>query len=416
MEARDDELIPWDAQFDDPNDPLCISALDVANAFNTLYRSAIHAGVLEYCPNIISLYRWSYGPTAILCLSDGLPICTSESGIRQGDPLGPLLYCVGVHSTLQDVKIKEPKATIVAFIDDDNIIGLRSKLLNALSIFQTKLAAIGQICNLPKCLLLDPSQHAKPVPALTCPIPVSLIGLKLLGGPLGQSISWPLGSDSFVSSFLTKHIGLKAKILPYLDKLPADIAFNLLRTCINNRPMYLTRILAPWLTESMAISFDSLVDKSLSVITGYQSDLPPLAQAVRSLPLHLGGASVRRLQDSRECAYSASFLAASPHIRSCHSWILAPEDGDQHRVQSSPTTAIQSNDPFLPRLLRRHGSYHFSPAEPYRRGNNSCPGSWYLRQRQREGQSRSKKAPTASLFRRQFQRLLRSHQFQSRIF
>ena len=153
MEARDDELIPWDAHFDDPNDPLCISALDVANAFNTLYRSAIHAGVLEYCPNIISLYRWSYGPTAILCLSDGLPICTSESGIRQGDPLGPLLYCVGVHSTLQDVKIKEPKATIVAFIDDDNIIGLRSKLLNTLSIFQTKLAAIGQICNLPKCIL-----------------------------------------------------------------------------------------------------------------------------------------------------------------------------------------------------------------------------------------------------------------------
>lgn len=48
---------------------------------------------------------------------------------------------------------------------------------------------------------------------------------------------------------------------------------------------------------------------------------------------------------------------------------MAPDDWDRHRVPSSPTTAIQSDDPFLPRLFRRHGSYHFSPAEPYRRGN-----------------------------------------------
>ena len=85
--------------------------------------------------------------------------------------------------------------------------------------------------------------------------------------------------------------------------------------------MYLTRILPPWLTADACELFDSLVDQSLSVITGFNAPLPPLSQAVRGLPLQLSGCSVRRLSDSRECAYSASFLTAAPHIRMCHSKI-----------------------------------------------------------------------------------------------
>ena len=179
--------------------------------------------------------------------------------------------------------------------------------------------------------------------------------MKLLGGPLGQSCSGPLGSESYVSNFLTKHIGAKAKVLPHLDKLPPDIAFCLLRTCVNTRPMYLTRILAPWLTESISKSFDILVDNSLSVIIGFKADLPPLSQAVRGLPLHLGGASVRRLLDSRECAYSASFLAACPHIRSCHNWIWHLMTGtgtDFHRLQQ---LLFKSTIPNYPDISKHTG-------------------------------------------------------------
>ena len=336
MEARDADTIPWDTDFDDKSDPISMAALDYSNAFNTMFRSTILEGVVEHCPSITQLYRWSYGSIAILCLSDGLPICTSETGVRQGDPLGPLLYCVGFHPVLVELKRKFPRVTVAAYIDDDTLIGPRGQIIKALAFLEAKLATIGQHCNLAKSVLLDPSHRDASDPAPFSPIPVTSVGMKLLGGPLGQSCSGPLGSESYVSNFLTKHIGAKAKVLPHLDKLPPDIAFCLLRTCVNTRPMYLTRILAPWLTESISKSFDILVDNSLSVITGFKADLPPLSQAVRGLPLHLGGASVRRLLDSRECAYSASFLAACPHIRSCHNWIWHLMTGtgtDFHRLQ-----------------------------------------------------------------------------------
>ena len=192
MEARDADTIPWDA-LDSPDDPISISALDFINAFNTMYRSTIYEGVEEHCPSIIPLFQWSYGSSAVLCLSDGLPICTSETGVRQGDPLGPLLYCVGFHPTLLNLKKNFPKVTAVAYIDDDTLIGPRSHIIAALAYLQPKLAAIGQHCNLAKSILLDSSHRDVPSSAPYCPIPVTSVGMKLLGGPLGQSCSAPLG-------------------------------------------------------------------------------------------------------------------------------------------------------------------------------------------------------------------------------
>ena len=187
---------------------------------------------------------------------------------------------------------------------------------------QKELALMGQVHNLKKTILLDPTNaDTTRGPRPPCPIPISSTGIKLLGGPMGSSTSTELGPPSYVANYLADHFELKAKIIPYLDQLPQDIAFTLLRVCINSRPMYLTRILPPWLTADACELFDSLVDRSLSVITGFNAPLPPLAQAVRGLPLQLSGCSVRRLTDSRECAYSASFLTAAPHIRMCHSKI-----------------------------------------------------------------------------------------------
>ncbi|CAI7750412.1 unnamed protein product [Closterium sp. NIES-53] len=73
---------------------------DLANAFNSISRAAISESLRgSTLAPLLPLVKLSYGQPSSLCLDAGFshPPLLSETGVRQGDPLGPLLFAAAIH-------------------------------------------------------------------------------------------------------------------------------------------------------------------------------------------------------------------------------------------------------------------------------------------------------------------------------
>ena len=96
--------------------------LDVENAFNSVDQAAVFAVVRDRILQLLTFVQWAYGVPTILHVA-GAPShdksIQSQTGVRQGDPLGMLLFAVAQHS----LERAADGATIVAIADDVAIAG-----------------------------------------------------------------------------------------------------------------------------------------------------------------------------------------------------------------------------------------------------------------------------------------------------
>ncbi|KAL0226827.1 hypothetical protein P9112_014151 [Eukaryota sp. TZLM1-RC] len=81
----------------------------------------------------------------------------SSSGVKQGDPLGPLLFCLAIHKTLNIIKQKYPSIKIVAYMDDISLIGSFDLLELVAQEIADSYENIGLHLNASKCLLIGSS-------------------------------------------------------------------------------------------------------------------------------------------------------------------------------------------------------------------------------------------------------------------
>jgi len=79
------------------HDNQAVVKIDFTNAFNSLRRDSMLEAVVTHLPELFLFVALAYGNPS--CLTFGPYSISSEEGIQQGDPLGPLLFCI----TLIDV-------------------------------------------------------------------------------------------------------------------------------------------------------------------------------------------------------------------------------------------------------------------------------------------------------------------------
>ena len=83
-----------------------VISVDMANAFNSIHRAAMLAVVQQSAPAVLPMVQWAYGdetPLHIVGAPEGTPPVMSQRGVRQGDPLGPLLFALTLQPVLERV-------------------------------------------------------------------------------------------------------------------------------------------------------------------------------------------------------------------------------------------------------------------------------------------------------------------------
>ena len=281
--------------------------VDARNAFNSIRRRPIYEGLVTYCPSLIPLFRWLYGSPSALIWWDGTHMCDSETGCRQGDPLGMLLFAIGTQSTylegqallrqreeqwLQEQRVNEqqgarpvadPKGFVVAIADDACFSSHPEVLF--------RFAA--DITDLYRRIGLEVVPHKSHIVGRTVEdfadrpdgFQLSTTGTVHLGVPIGTM--------AFRTETAARKIQQWMPPTAALQLLHPGTAFALLASCVQARPSYLAGACDPAPLDAALQHFDDNMDVALGKIGDFDPHNPDF-KVVRGLPAAMGGLGFHR--------------------------------------------------------------------------------------------------------------------------
>jgi hypothetical protein len=282
--------------------------MDFENAFNMMSRQEIIEVVVSRCPGLLPWTIFSLEPDSILYLDSAHQIL-SRRGVQQGDPLGPLLFSLALHSVPLAVHDKCPSVFQIWYLDDALLIGKESEIRIALDCVRSEAAAIGMRLNLDKCELWWPSSR----PWRSLPkeiIRVSDSGVEFLG--------CGVGAPEFSRGLLQKKVEavrtLQQRILLLED---SQMELCLLRSCASScKISNMLRCCDPRDFLNLLESFDQSLLTTLENILAYP--LSPSACKQVVLPVSLGGLGLT----SSSATCFAAFLGSINKTRDLISLLL----------------------------------------------------------------------------------------------
>src|SRR5256714_8370570 len=266
------------------------------------------------------------------CSSDE-PSMTSllESGVQQGDPLGPVYFCCGLQSLIDRIAALQPVYQ-KWYMDDGGIVGSPELLLKVWEILKNGGVPLGLELNSKKCewSWLNPDCN------LVCPID----GVPRTTKNEIQMLGVPLGSQEFTEKFVKRDLldvaeGVMSKLIDFEDTQAAmRLSFGIVRATHFMR----TTPLSLW--SKQAEEFDEKVSqKTVFQCLGVKPTDEAYAQA--SVSTTIGGLGVRRILDHANGAFTASWYEAQ--VITGEKWTKLP-DKDCSGVYNSQRTASKATD------------------------------------------------------------------------
>ena len=166
------------------NEDFAVLKIDFLNAFNLVSRDALLHDCAVHFPGLLPWATWCYSSHPILW--HPLGSLTSELGVQQGDPLGPLIFALVLHRIVQSIDADNDCLNILFqawYLDDGVLAGKKSSVLRALMLIQEMGPKLGLHVNIAKCELFCKSN------ATTFPSELRISNMphfEILGVPIGD--------------------------------------------------------------------------------------------------------------------------------------------------------------------------------------------------------------------------------------
>ena len=307
--------------------------LDFKNAFNSIRRDKMLYAVLEKAPQIFPLAFAAYQLPSFLFF--GNHIIHSAEGVQQGDPLGPLLFCLTIHDLIGELK-SEFK---VFYLDDGTLGGTLDDVQSDLLHLERVASEFNLFLNHSKSEIICNDEQSKlemlsRFPSLHPTVPSRAI---LLGSPIG-------GTEAINEVWESKIKQLKT-LGSRLELLHSHDALCLLRSAFSlPKVLYILRTSPSFLSPLLA-NFDNVQRCLLESICNIRLSDQSWLQA--SLPINSGGLGIR----SATMLAPFAFLASAAGTSSISLALLPP------RLTSELATCT-----FQAEALRLWNSYH--PGDP----------------------------------------------------
>ena len=236
--------------------------LDFANAFNTVDRERFLSEVRSKMPGLAPWADYCYARSSKLVF--GARTISSECGVQQGDPLGPLLFSLALQPVLQELASSRTRGgleLVYSYLDDLCLAGDASAVAAALNTLKGRCADMGltlstglvdddgQVISKDTCELILTGGVASTVDVSHFPDDFKVVrdgNFELLGGPVG--------SRDFCNQHTHGRVTKALRVPTALGEVSdPQVALQLLRRCASfSKMVYSIRaILASFHAEAL---------------------------------------------------------------------------------------------------------------------------------------------------------------------
>lgn len=285
--------------------------LDFSNAFNSIRRDVMLQAVFDYAPELYKFCSLAYSRESFLKF--GSFVVSSQEGVQQGDPLGPLLFCISIHNILGSLS----SLLSVGYLDDLTLGGSVDAVSHDVELILSEGPKLGLCLNVDKCELICLHSPLLDLPdCLSNFARTEMVNATLLGAPLfvGKALDDTWANQCDVLSHALARLSLVC----------SHDALLLLRACFSSpKVLHLLRC-SPSFDHASLISFDNLLKVGLCNILNCNLSETQWLQA--SLPVKDGGLGIR----SVAALAPSAFLASAAGTANLQEILLTP--GGRHLV------------------------------------------------------------------------------------
>ena len=288
------------------NNPTMIFAkTDFENAFNCVNRQAFLEQCRHHFPGLSQWAEWCYSEPSQLYF--GPSVISSERGVQQGDPLGPLFFALALQPLLVHLHNRRSENGLqlsYSYLDNLILAGEQHAVAEAFECVRNSAVDIGLSFNTSKCEIIPAAGHESSFNKDLFPEDVIIRSdgnFELLGGPIG--------CDDYCDNHTQDRVNKAKELLSALGELPnAQVALTLLRHCASfGKLVYSLRVVPHGKHRRALRSYDEAVrDCVESFLSCSFSDSE---WSMANLSTKMGGLGLRSTEQHSSAAFLASQAA-----------------------------------------------------------------------------------------------------------